>query len=88
MSTLRHDTYGEVSPLKIDLKGKHVLITGASKGVGRATALSYAAAGASGIVIAARSDLSSMAKELQIAAAQADRSPPKIVPLPVRPKRP
>jgi trans-2-enoyl-CoA reductase len=45
--TERHDTYSYINPTNSNLSGKHVLITGASKGVGRATAISYARAAAS-----------------------------------------
>lgn len=48
-------------------------VTGASRGIGRATAISYAKAGASGIVVLARSDLSSLETELLDAAKKAGR---------------
>lgn len=47
--------------------------------VGRATAISYAKAGASVIAIAARSDLSSLAKDLKSAASSSGKPEPKIV---------
>jgi NAD(P)-dependent dehydrogenase (short-subunit alcohol dehydrogenase family) len=47
--------------------------------VGRATAISFARAGAEGIVISARSDLSSLEIELQTAATAAGRKPPKVL---------
>lgn len=65
------------------MTGKNVLISGASKGIGRATALSYARAGASGIIILARSDLSSLESEILEAATSAGRSPPKVLRLAV-----
>jgi NAD(P)-dependent dehydrogenase (short-subunit alcohol dehydrogenase family) len=37
--------------LKLNLSGKNVLITGAARGIGQATALSYAKAGVSGIAV-------------------------------------
>ena len=77
--TRRHDTYAQIDPLKADLSGKVVVITGASKGIGKATAISYAKAGASGIAILARSDLTSLEGELLEAAKQAGRAQPKIV---------
>lgn len=53
-----HDTYPSVDPAKANMLGKVVLITGASRGIGKATAIAFAQAGASGIVLLARSDLS------------------------------
>jgi NAD(P)-dependent dehydrogenase (short-subunit alcohol dehydrogenase family) len=61
------------------LSGKSVLITGASKGVGKATAISYAKAGASFIALAARSSLSTIAQEVKDAATHAGRPEPKIL---------
>ncbi|KAH8600708.1 hypothetical protein B0O99DRAFT_609282 [Bisporella sp. PMI_857] len=56
-------TYPAIGPIKADLTGEIVFITGASNGVGRQTAISYAKAGAS-VVIGARSDLASLETEL------------------------
>lgn len=66
--TTHADTYDFISPKHADLSGRSVFISGASKGIGRATALSYAAAGCSKIAIAARSDLSSLEREILEAA--------------------
>lgn len=78
--TVRHDTYEFISPKKVDLSGKSVFITGASKGVGRETALSFAAAGCSEIAVGARSDLSSLVGEIKEAAKKAGRTrEPKVV---------
>ncbi|KAL1963863.1 hypothetical protein VTN77DRAFT_7795 [Rasamsonia byssochlamydoides] len=66
-STTHHDTYPAIA--KSDQRGRIVLITGASRGIGRATAVSFAKAGAAGIVIAARSGLDEAEKEI-LAAAQ------------------
>jgi len=74
-----HDTYPAISPLLANLAGKSVFITGASKGVGKATALSYASAGCSRIAIGARSRLSSVQQEILSAAAAAKRPEPEIV---------
>ncbi|KAF5360101.1 hypothetical protein D9757_013642 [Collybiopsis confluens] len=52
--TAHHDTYDAINPSKADLSGKVVLITGASKGIGKGIAMAYAQAGASGIVLLAR----------------------------------
>lgn len=62
VSTQRHDTYPAIEPSKADLSGKVVLITGASKGIGKAAAVAFAQAGVRGLVLLARSDLTS-AKE-------------------------
>lgn len=58
-----------------------MFITGASKGVGRATAISFAKAGAEGIVIGARSDLSSLETEIQEAAKAVGKTCPKVLPI-------
>jgi NAD(P)-dependent dehydrogenase (short-subunit alcohol dehydrogenase family) len=81
VATDRHDTYPYISPSNFNLQGKHVLITGASKGVGRATALSYAKAGASCIALSARSDLSTVVKEAKSAAKSAGRPEPQVLAL-------
>ncbi|KAL8882240.1 MAG: hypothetical protein Q9198_000730 [Flavoplaca austrocitrina] len=78
-STLRTDTYPTIDPNNLDLSGKHVFLSGASKGVGRAAALSFVKAGVAALAIAARSDLSSLEQELKVLGAGARmRSPPLI----------
>lgn len=72
-STLRSDTYPAIDPNKLDLSGKHVFLSGASKGVGRAAAFSFVKAGVAAIAIAARSDLSALKQELEEAATDAGR---------------
>ena len=63
--TIHHDTYPLISPLQSSLPFDFkVFITGASKGIGRATALAYAKAGASAIGIGARSRLSDLEQEI------------------------
>jgi NAD(P)-dependent dehydrogenase (short-subunit alcohol dehydrogenase family) len=73
------DTYKAINPLAVRLSGKTVVITGASTGIGRAAAISYAKAGASNIVITARSDLSAVEKAIQEAAAAAKRASPRVL---------
>ncbi|KAI9815996.1 MAG: hypothetical protein M1827_001988 [Pycnora praestabilis] len=81
-STLHKDTYPAIDPsTKSDLSGKHVFITGASKGIGRATSIAYAKAGAEAIGIAARSNLSSLEEEMKKAATSAGKKVPKILAL-------
>ncbi len=79
--TCHHDTYPAITPDKADLSGRSVLITGASKGIGRMTALRFAAAGCSKIAIAARSPLSEVEAAVLAAAAAAKRPPPQVLSL-------
>ena len=76
---VHHDTYPEIDSAKADLCGKIVCITGASKGIGRATALSFAKAGAEAIVIGARSDLTSLELEIASAAQVSGKKAPKVL---------
>jgi len=76
--TYRKDTYNYINPAKLNLSDKHVLITGASKGIGRSTALAYARAGAAVIVLAARSDVSDVERDVLKAAQQAGKTAAKI----------
>ncbi|KAI8184717.1 hypothetical protein K4K51_012258 [Colletotrichum sp. SAR 10_75] len=76
---IHHDTYPEINPLtSSDCSGKAVLITGASKGLGRAIAIGYAEAGASHIAVAARSDVSSTVAAVREAAKNAGRNEPTV----------
>ena len=74
----RKDTYKFIDPLKADLTGKSVLITGASKGIGKATAISFARAGCSKILLAARSDLADVELAVKVAATKANRPQPLV----------
>ncbi|KAJ3574555.1 hypothetical protein NPX13_g4319 [Xylaria arbuscula] len=75
------DTYPFISPQKQDLSGKSVFVAGASKGIGKETALALAEAGCSKIAIGARSDLSSLAEEVAKRAAQAGKPKPQVLSL-------
>lgn len=74
--TIHHDTYPAIDPLKANLTGKVVFVSGASRGIGRSIAISFAKAGAAGIVIAARTieDLKGVEDDVLRAAAEAKRS--------------
>lgn len=78
--TIYHDTYEFISPKKLNLRGTSVFITGASKGIGRETALSFAVAGCAKIGLGARSDLSKLEAEVKEAAKKAGhKEEPKVV---------
>ena len=79
--TPRHDTYDFIKPEQFDLSGRAVFITGASRGFGKAYAISFAKAGASKIGIGARTDCSSVVKEIGEAAKAAGRAKPLVVPV-------
>ncbi|KAL1881333.1 hypothetical protein Daus18300_001186 [Diaporthe australafricana] len=76
--TVHSDTYPAIDPTKLSpslLKGRAVCIGGASRGIGKAIAISFARGGATQIAIAARStaSLEPVAQELKAAAAEAGR---------------
>lgn len=77
--TIHNDTYDYIKPEQFNLEGRSVFITGASKGIGRDTSLGFARAGASNIAIGARSDMSSLAKEMKEAAKKAGRKEPNVI---------
>ena len=79
--TVHNDTYPAISPLSTNLSGHSIFICGASRGIGKAIALSYARAGASQIAIGARSSLSAVTKEVEAAARESKRASPKVLPL-------
>ena len=74
----RKDTYPFINSAKADLTGKSVLITGASKGIGKATAISFATAGCSKILLVARSDMADVEAAVKDAAKKANRSQPLV----------
>ena len=75
------DTYPFIDPLKGSATGLKVLVTGASKGIGQKTAISFAKSGASAIALLARSNLDDIAKEVVEAAKQAGHKEPKVLKL-------
>jgi NAD(P)-dependent dehydrogenase (short-subunit alcohol dehydrogenase family) len=79
--TNHNDTYPAIHPSKANLSGKSMLITGASKGVGKTTAIRYAMAGCSKIALAARSPLTEVEKEVKAAAAAAGHPEPQVLSL-------
>ena len=78
VSQVRKDTYPFIDPTTADLTGRSVLITGASKGIGKATAISFATAGCSKIVLLARSDMGEVESAVKDAAAKANRPAPLV----------
>jgi NAD(P)-dependent dehydrogenase (short-subunit alcohol dehydrogenase family) len=79
--TVHSDTYPAIDPTKANLTGKAVFVTGGSRGLGRMMVLSLARAGASYIAVGARSDLSRVAKDAEVAALSANRAAPKFLPI-------
>ena len=74
----RNDTYPFIDPTKADLTGKSVFITGASKGIGKATAIRFAMAGCSKILLSARSDMADVEGAVKDAAEKANRPQPLV----------
>ncbi|PQE17446.1 short chain dehydrogenase reductase family protein [Rutstroemia sp. NJR-2017a WRK4] len=77
--TIHNDTYPAIAPTLSNFKGKAVYITGASKGIGLALALSYAAAGASKIGLGARSLSATIQDDVINAATKAGHPAPQIL---------
>lgn len=73
------NTYPLISPTTTNLTGKAVLISGGSRGIGKATVLAFAKAGISHLAIAARSDTTSLTQEIENAATSSGRPIPKIL---------
>ncbi|KAH8897934.1 NAD(P)-binding protein [Thozetella sp. PMI_491] len=77
----RHQSYSFLHTPNQPPSGKSVLITGASKGIGRAIAIRFAAAGYSRIALAARSPLDAIEVEVRDAAIRANRPTPQVLSL-------
>jgi NAD(P)-dependent dehydrogenase (short-subunit alcohol dehydrogenase family) len=80
-TSTHRDTYPFISLDKTNLTGKSVFIAGASKGIGKETALALAKAGCSKIAVGARSDLSGLVAEIVKTATDADKGAPHVVSL-------
>ncbi|KAH8663881.1 hypothetical protein BGZ61DRAFT_562219 [Ilyonectria robusta] len=81
-ATHHSTTYDYISPLKLDLAGKHVVVTGAAweDGVGYATATAFARAGASSIAVVDLHGVSDdLVEKLKLAATQAGRPEPMVL---------
>ncbi|KAF1991980.1 NAD(P)-binding protein [Aulographum hederae CBS 113979] len=76
-----HDTYPLISPQNSNHATHTVLITGASKGIGQATAVSYALARAPRLCLVARSSLKATESVIRDAAQKADIPVPEILSL-------
>ncbi|KAI3320001.1 NAD(P)-binding protein [Xylariaceae sp. AK1471] len=79
VSTTHQDTYPFISTSNVDLSGKSVFITGASKGIGKGVALSFAKAGCSRIAVVARTGVDDLKKQILAAAQAAGRPDPHIL---------
>lgn len=81
VATVHDDTYQFINPENGEASDIKVLVSGASKGIGRETVKSFARAGASSIALLARSSLDDVADEVLEAAESAGRKPPTILKL-------
>ncbi|GJE98180.1 SDR family oxidoreductase [Phanerochaete sordida] len=64
----RHDTYPAIELAKADLSGKVVVVTGASRGIGKDIAVAMAQGGAKGLVLLARAGLDAAKADCRAAA--------------------
>ncbi|KAL7917252.1 hypothetical protein ACQKWADRAFT_307256 [Trichoderma austrokoningii] len=77
--TPRRSLYPFIDPTKTQLAGRSVLVAGASKGIGKATAIAFATAGCSKIAVAARSGLDEVTKAVKDAAAGQGHPEPSVL---------
>ncbi|KAH8803007.1 hypothetical protein F5884DRAFT_804130 [Xylogone sp. PMI_703] len=77
-ASTRHTTYPFISDNHLGLSGKSVMITGASKGIGRVIAIRFARSGCSRIALVARSSLHEVEAAILAAAIAANHPPPHI----------
>ncbi|KAM0554010.1 hypothetical protein ACHAPJ_007085 [Fusarium lateritium] len=76
---VHNDSYEAINPINSNLDGRAVFITGASRGIGRAIAISYALAGASFIAVTGRCAPLSLVDEIQERCRAQSRQEPKII---------
>lgn len=74
--TTHHDTYNFIKSIKADFRERTVLITGASKGIGQAMAVSFARAGYGQIALLALSSVGATVEKARAAAVAAGHHPP------------
>ncbi|KNG88842.1 putative oxidoreductase, short chain dehydrogenase/reductase family [Aspergillus nomiae NRRL 13137] len=79
-SAIHHDTYPAINPtIHPTSYSKHVFVTGASRGVGRAISIAYAKSGVAAIAIAARSCLDNVEEEIKRTAEAAGCNAPRVL---------
>lgn len=80
--SIHNETYPAIHPMtKSNYAGHTVFISGASEGVGRATAISFAKASATEFALSAQSDISSLESEIQSTAKNAGKKSPQVLKL-------
>ncbi|WYZ38377.1 hypothetical protein EsH8_III_000291 [Colletotrichum jinshuiense] len=80
-SVVHCSPYPAIDPSNFDFSGKAVLVTGASRGLGRAMVLAFAAAGASKIAAGARGDTASLKDAVASSARANGHAEPQFLPL-------
>lgn len=85
LTTIIHnDTYPAISPIKVDLNGKRVLIIDTFEEFGRVLAISFAKAGASSIIISSHSDSAVLENAMAHAARAAGKKVPRVLSIETR----
>lgn len=79
--TAHHDTYDFIKPTQSHTGERRVLITGASRGIGQAIAVSYSRAGYSHIALLARTSVSDTAARVEDAAETHGHQKPEVLEL-------